>query len=685
MQMRSAPRLAAATLHREHRVALGAGAAAIAVAIGVRLWNALAGPLGWGYDAWGHAAYVLYLDFYRALPHADQGWSYFHPPLHYLLSWPFAWAGSGEVLLRGMVLVASAASLGCAWLAAQVQRALTPERPELTWLAFGAVAFVPAQWTASAMPGNEPTAALFVSLAIAHFAQREDATPARDLVTGALLGLALLSKYSAWVAVAAVGASLASEALLAAAPRASAWRLAARRAVWIGVALLVVAGPFYARNAVEQGRLVPTSRDDPFVRAAESGQPPGVRHLVDYVRIPPRLFSDANPLAPHMLGSVWGSLYANTWFDTHHETDRDRVLLLERGTPGVARALIALGLLPTGLAAAGAGLALRDALRGRRRSVYLPLLWLAFGMLAAQALFAWRVPTWAAVKSSYLLPASLAFALFLARGFESLAARAPRAASVSLAGLVATALLASLVAVEGLAIPRRIDAPAAGAAYFAFGEYAAARDVYGALLARSFWPVPWLDGVAATQLAQGDAKQARVLYERAVVIEDSIGRESAKGDSLSWRRAQLAVATALAGDEEKAAAALERLLARGELPELRANLGVLRARAGRLDEAESDLRAALAVDAEMWPVAEDLAFVLRRAGREGEAEQARGMGREAACRAPRGIPRAIGTGENVEWGVGRRWLLRLAPDGALRVTLPPDQREACARLSAERS
>jgi tetratricopeptide (TPR) repeat protein len=683
--MRSAPRPAAATLRREHRVALAAGAAATAVAIGVRLWNALAGPLGWGYDAWGHAAYVLYLDFYHALPHADQGWSYFHPPLHYLLSWPFAWTRSGEVLLRGMVLVASAASLGTAWLAARVQRDLTPARSDLVWLAFGAVAFLPAQWSASAMPGNEPTAAFCVSLAIAHFALRADASPARDLATGALLGLALLAKYSAFVAVAAVFASLASEALLASAPRAAAWRRALRRAAVMGLALLVVAGPFYARNAFEQGRLMPTSRDDPFVRAAESGQPPGERHALDYLRFPPRLFADANPLAPHLLGSVWGSLYANTWFDTHHETDRDRVLLLERSTPGVARALIALGLLPTGLAAAGAVLALRDAWRGRRGHVYLPLLWLAVGMLGAQALFAWRVPTWAAVKSSYLLPASLAFAVFVARGFESLGARAPRAAAASLAALVATAVLAALVAVEGLAIPRRIDAPTAGAAHFTFGEYDAARDVYGALLARSFWPVPWLDGLAATQLAQGDAKQARVLYERAVVIEDSLERESVKGDALSWRRAQLAVATALAGDEEKAAAALEHLLARGELPELRANLGVLRARGGRIDEAVSDLRAALAADAEMWPVAEDLAWVLRRAGRDAEAGEALAAARDAACRAPRGVPRAIGTGENVEWGVGRRWLLHLTPDGALRVTLPTDQRGACARIAAERS
>jgi hypothetical protein len=57
---------------------IGGWIAAIGAAVGVRLWNALAGPLMWGYDAWGHVAYVLFLDIYRAVPWADQGWSYFH-------------------------------------------------------------------------------------------------------------------------------------------------------------------------------------------------------------------------------------------------------------------------------------------------------------------------------------------------------------------------------------------------------------------------------------------------------------------------------------------------------------------------------------------------------------------------------------------------------------------------------
>ena len=54
-----------------------------------------------GYDGWSHVAYVLYLDLYHAIPFADQGWSYFHPPLHYLFGFLLAQAGNAEVLARG--------------------------------------------------------------------------------------------------------------------------------------------------------------------------------------------------------------------------------------------------------------------------------------------------------------------------------------------------------------------------------------------------------------------------------------------------------------------------------------------------------------------------------------------------------------------------------------------------------
>src|SRR5262247_1421234 len=110
----------------QRAVWLAAWCAALGVAAGVRLWDALGGPLLWGYDAWGHVAYALFLDLYRAVPWADQGWSYFHPPLHYAVGWALAQGGSGELLVRGLAVAGSVASLATAALAASVVRAMAP-------------------------------------------------------------------------------------------------------------------------------------------------------------------------------------------------------------------------------------------------------------------------------------------------------------------------------------------------------------------------------------------------------------------------------------------------------------------------------------------------------------------------------------------------------------------------------
>ena len=127
------------------RPGLAAGwVVAVGLAVGVRVWNALTGSLMWGYDAWGHVAYVFFVDAYRAVPWADQGWSYFHPPLHYAFGWALAQLGSGELLVRGLSGVGAAASLGTAVLAAWVVRMASPGQPALSLLGFCAVAFLPA-------------------------------------------------------------------------------------------------------------------------------------------------------------------------------------------------------------------------------------------------------------------------------------------------------------------------------------------------------------------------------------------------------------------------------------------------------------------------------------------------------------------------------------------------------------
>ena len=658
----------------QRAVWLAAWCAAVGLAAGVRVWNALAGPLLWGYDAWGHVAYALFLELYRSAPWADQGWSYFHPPLHYAVGWALAQLGSGEALARGLALWNSAASLATAALAAWLVRLASPERPELALAGFCAVAYLPVHFFMSPMPGNELTETVLGAASLVAFVANERrAQPTRSGAAGVgiLAGLALLAKFSGLLAVLVPCAALGLRACLRGAWAAPA-RQAALRAAIVACAALLLAAPYYARNLRSFGTPFQLSREFPLVAQVERDQPPGRRGLLDYLRLPPALFSDPNPLAPHLLGSVWGSVYLNVWADTYRESDVARVLEAEREERRSTTWMALLGLGPTALAGWGALLAARDVRRGRRRGVYLPLAVQGAAALVAFVAFTWRVPLWSALKASYLLGLSLPFAVALARGVEGcLGLRSRPLRAGVCASLCGVAGAAAAVASVGLVLPRRADAPAAGALHFYFGEYDAARKVYGRLIAGARYPVPWLDNLAAVEIADGNFAQGRRLLARAVALERDAGRDD------SWRRGRLAVAMALDGDLTGARSLLDAVLAQQALAELRADRGAVAAAQGDLAAAEADLRAALAAEPAQVPGWLDLAQVLDAQGRGAEAAEARAEARRWACAAPRGYPYGVGTGEVLEWGVARRPLL-LWEGAALRVAPPAFFRRSCA-------
>jgi hypothetical protein len=642
--------------------------AVLTPALGVRGWNALAGPLMWGYDAWGHVAHVLFIDLYRGLPWADQGWSYFHPPLHYLVGWALAQARDAEALVRGLAVLGSAASLGTAALAAGLVRGLSPARPWLAPCAFGAVALLPVHLFMSPMPGNELTLSFLSAAALCSFiaAQRADRRRRRlDAATGVLCGLALLAKFSGLIPLLVVEAALAVEAVRD--PR------LARRSLARGLLIAAIAGaicaPWYARNWSAFGTPFQLSRDFPLVASVERDQRPGVRQLSDFLRFPLAVFQNPDPRSPALLHSVWGTAYANVWADVFRESDVARALTSHPSSGAMAL----LGLGPTALFALGTGLAWRDWRRGRRRAEYGVLLVASAVTLAGFAVFAWRVPIWSALKASYLLGLSLPFGVFLARALEALWGRGLAWRVPAGVWLAATGVVASVVGGEGWVLRRRADAPAMGAVYYYFGEYDAARRLYLRLASGAPYPVPWLDNLAAVELAAGRLERATALAARAVALEDP-GRASH-----AYRRGQQALALALAGERAAAERILAAVLAERELPELRANRGALALAAGDAATAERHLSKALSVNPELVPAWLHLARARERLSRPEQAQAARSHALRAACAPPRRYPHGLGTGEVLEWGVGRRGLLWL--DGqVLRVAGPEFFRLACSRL-----
>ncbi len=627
--------------------------AALALAAGSRLWNALESRVLQGYDAWGHVSYALFLDLYRAVPYADQGWSYFHPPLHYALGFLLAQAGDAELLVRGLALVGSAASLGTAGLAAWLVRRAVPARPLWAPLAFVAVAFLPVEIYTSPMPGNEQTAALLASLGIALFARnqlRQQPTRRGDLAAGAVLGLALLAKFSGLLPLLAVDAVLAVEALRAGSAPAR-WRAAGRAALLTGVALLLAA-PYYARNLVAFGTPFQLSRDTPLVARVESEQPPQQRGWLDLVQISPRTLLEPGVREPHLLHSIWGSLYVHVWSDQRAELFPSWSQLLP----------IWMGLVPTGLALLGLPLAARRALGRRAAPLDGLMLALTLVNLGAFALMAYRVPTWAMLKASYLLQLSLPFALFLARALEALERRGGRWLTQGAAlWLVLTAAVAGLAHTPGVALPRGGENPPMAATHLYFGSYGrtariAAKHLALARGARRAW-LSELAGAAL--LGVGDWEQARRLYQLAR-DEPSAPWVQIEERSSPWVTNRLAVATALAGDRAAARALLDERLASETLPELLVNRGALLALAGDLSGAEADLDAALRLDPTLAAAWHNLAWLRERRGDPREAAMARREADVFARTPPRGYPYGIGDGFHLG---GQRPLLMLEGAG----------------------
>jgi hypothetical protein len=539
-----------------------------------------------GYDDLGHAGYILYLDLYHSVPWADQGWSYFHPPLHYMVGGVLAQFDSPVVLLRGLAVLGSAASLAIAVMAARVTRLVCPSRDDLALLAFVAVGLLPVYLYTSTMAGNELTAAFFgtvgLTVLIANECRKRPGL-GRDALAGLAIGIALLTKVSAVLVLAVAGATLGLRALRER-PLAASLRRNTLRGLVLACVAVAIASPYYARNVREFGTPFKMSRDNPDVARLESSQEPGSRTWVDFVALPPKLLLDPDPRKEHLLHSVWGSAYAQMWADSRASWDH----LGERHEPHIRRArslMTILGLAPTLLALLGGVLGFLDVLRGRRAPVYVPLFASAAVSLGSFAYFAVAAPQFSALKASYLLGLTLPYAVFLARAVEALGRIAWRGGAILGATLVTLpSLAAAFVYADGVVLPTLGNAKAMSALLFYFG------DQDGHEAARRFYEHHrdsprrrmWTDNLGAVALVEGDPVRARSLF----------GLHPPKPGRECFRWNAYGVATALSGARERAVEILSGTRvagrprcsrvgpARRTRPERTAGTGLARSRGG---------------------------------------------------------------------------------------------------------
>jgi hypothetical protein len=376
-------------------------------------------PAASGFDGPQHLDYVSYIQDHQRLPNAREGWEMVQPPLYYVICaklldlgrWK-AFEPSGMMCLRFLSLAIGAVNVALIFAGL---RLIFPGdwRKPLAGLVLAA--FLPAQLCLLHYTTNETLSAMFVTAALCvglHLLQARQAWRGWYGVLGIALGLALLSKASAVLAVPALLGALAVKLMLRRerAPR-----------VWLGAIVapllicLSMSGWHYLKLWRDYGNPL-TGGWDPKVAApwwqAKGFQTPGY------------YFSFGDSLTrPFFSGlhSFWDGFHTTLWGDSLLGGKID-----VWGRPPWNYDLMAVGfvlaLVPAALVLTGLVRALAVCFRAAN------LIWLlliGLGWLFAFAILdmSLKVPSYAHTKAFFGLPVLLPFCALGALGFEFWAGR----------------------------------------------------------------------------------------------------------------------------------------------------------------------------------------------------------------------------------------------------------------------
>lgn len=389
-------------------------------------WNNRSLERVWGFDAPAHLEYVRTVLERGHLPLADEGWEMYQPPLYYVAAAGLLKAtgharldDSGVAILRGL-----------GWAAAVLQtllvlaslRLLFPDQPRRVAAGLCLGLFLPVQLYMFQYITNEGWAAVLASASIylTLLILKEDSTsPGRYFALGAVLGLAMLAKFSALLPLAVIVIVLAGRRLVRGerSPR-----LYARTLGTMLMAFLLVCGWHYARVTAHFGRPLVGNwdRDTGFAW----WQDPGYHTSGDFLRFGRSL---TKPLLS-AFHSVPDALYSTLWGDGMIGGSA-RLALRPPWSYGLMAAGYLLALLPTLMILLGLGAALVHLLR-RPRAEWFLLLGSLGGTAFAVIAMSLRLPFYAQPKAFYGMSAVVPICALGAWGFDLLARRGRLAATL---------------------------------------------------------------------------------------------------------------------------------------------------------------------------------------------------------------------------------------------------------------
>jgi tetratricopeptide (TPR) repeat protein len=270
-----------------------------------------------GFDRDGHLQYIDYILQKKSLPLADDGWQMYQPPLFYVLSAlmlaPFDSSASSDsaiLALRGFCVFTAVIHLLLIFLCL---RLLFPVQPRHQIVGLLVTTFLPANLCLAHNITNETLAALFVTAAL-YFSLRifrsNRVSLNLHIAVGICLGLAMLTKFSALLAIPPICAALWWKACES---RAVGGQNSEPRATMIPaglaiIACLLVCGWHYARVWVHFGNPLIGNWDLrlPFAWWQE----PGYRMSGWYYRFGETfscpLFSNLNSFGDGLYSTLWG-------------------------------------------------------------------------------------------------------------------------------------------------------------------------------------------------------------------------------------------------------------------------------------------------------------------------------------------------------------------------------------------
>ena len=416
----------------------GAHWVAVTLLAVVALLNAGAYPPDEGFDADHHIEYAELVRELRT-PSPDTRSEYYTPPLFYGVA-----AGAmrlGELAdlpdpKRLVQILNAALAVATALLVLALARLLWPDRPLLHVAAVGFYAFLPVVLKTAAMFHPETLSTFLATLGIylaARLLVRRDLRLRTAVVLGLVLGAGqLVRAFGLWT-FAVVLLALAFAALARWAPP----RRLAVTALVVTLATAVVAGPWYARQALRHG--------NPVFDQPQPEEPLWERRPLSFYVDPglPEVLS--RPWRPSFTNRALPQTYTELWGDWYGAFAWNATLRADPPAREQAHLRVqqVLGVVPTALAVGGWLALWAAALRRRRPDIALVAL-LPLAGIAGYLYFTVSYPTsdGDVLKATYMLTTAPCWALAFGQGVDRLSQR--RRAAVPLAAVLGAAALSSL-------------------------------------------------------------------------------------------------------------------------------------------------------------------------------------------------------------------------------------------------